>query len=115
MYYHSTRFLRRSQALFERAEREAGDDAALLARLRHARFSLDRATLWLWDDSLGRRGRSGPGAEPLDRWVVLSRYTETALVEIERRIAEGRQETKWIWLEREVAKLRKRLAGEEGS
>jgi hypothetical protein len=45
------RFLRRAQAIFDRAEESIKGDALLLRRLRHARLSLDRATLLLRPES----------------------------------------------------------------
>jgi hypothetical protein len=53
-YIHlDSRFLRRAQAIFDGAEKAIAGDALLLRRLRHARLSLDRATLLLSPESKG--------------------------------------------------------------
>jgi hypothetical protein len=68
------RFFEKAHSLFDRGERRVADDAVLLRRLRHARLSLDRATLWLWP-SIGKE-------LTVDRRAVAARYRHTWVTQI---------------------------------
>jgi hypothetical protein len=100
-------FLRDAQALFDRAEGEVGEDETLRMRLRHARLSLDRATLWRWDPQLARPG--GDDLSALDPAAILERVRGTALEQIERRLTGSRAEDHRRWVEAESQELRDRL------
>ncbi len=110
-YRHLTpSLLRRTQALFDRAERQAGDDAVLLRRLRFARLSLDRATLWRWNDRLARpTSGSSPGA-PIDPVLVAQRLQATALEQIEIRLRQGARERQRALVRREVETVLARIS-----
>jgi hypothetical protein len=104
--YLEPKIIRRSQALFDLAELRVEGDAVLLRRLRHARLSLDRATLLRWDPKLAETGRSsarrGPAIDPL---VVAERYRDTAFEQIEIRIHPARRDGKRKRVNREIKKL----------
>jgi hypothetical protein len=107
--YLTPEFLRRGQALFDEAEREVAGDAVLLRRLRHARLTLDRATLLLWDARLGcPPERPGAGAA-MDPEVVARRFRATALEQIELRIRPYDQERFRERLEDEIADALSRI------
>ena len=112
--YLEPNLIRRSQALFDLAERQVGDDAVLLRRLRFARLSLDRATLLRWDPRLARAGRSsrsrGPALDPL---VVAQRYRDTALEQIRIRIHPSRQDDRAERVQQEIEKLLRGLEHDE--
>jgi hypothetical protein len=112
--YLEPNLVRRSQALFDLAERQVEDDAVLLRRLRFARLSLDRATLLRWDPRLARAGRSwrsrGPALDPL---VVAQRYRDTALEQIQIRIHPSRRDDQAERVRREIEKLLRRLEHDE--
>lgn len=99
--YLTPRFLRSGQQLFDRAEREVADDAELSRRVRHARLSLDRATLWFWKPKLGRKGRRG-NKTALDPGTIERRVRATAFEEIDQRIPERYRERKRQWVERDL-------------
>lgn len=73
----------RGQRLFDRAERRAAGDPDLLRRVRHARLTLDRATLARW------RELEAEGPLPFDRWEMIRRYRLISHAEIERRLDES--------------------------
>ena len=108
--YLEPKLIRRSQALFDLAERQVEDDAVLLRRLRHARLSLDRATLLRWDPKLARAGRSSRRRDrAIDPLVVAERYRDTAFEQIRIRIHPGRQDKQRKRVNREIEKLLRRL------
>jgi hypothetical protein len=109
--YLTPAFLRRAQSLFDRAEREAADEPALLRRLRHARLSLDRATLLRWDDALASPARRSDAGDPIDPGAVAERYRDTAHEQIEIRIRPGRRDKLRKKVDREIAKLLSRIGG----
>ncbi|MFW6157158.1 MAG: DUF4838 domain-containing protein, partial [Armatimonadota bacterium] len=84
--------IRDSQAIFDRAEAAVADDAELLQRVRHARLSLDRATVMLWRQITGQWVAQGnePTTVPLDRDTIADRYAATWRAEAERRLPEGK-------------------------
>jgi len=81
------------QRLFDRAEDKVRDDASLLPRVRHARLSLDRATVVRFPALMGEwiEGGGTPERLPLDRDTVSARCRETWMTEIDRRIPPSRQ------------------------
>ena len=106
--YLTPKFLRRAQALFDRAEKEVDGDPVLLRRLRHARLSLDRATLLRWDEALAAPLRRGQG-RGIDPQRVAERYRRTAAEQIKLRIKPHRRQDKRDKVEREIDKLLKRI------
>ncbi len=79
--------------IFDRAEAAVADDAELLQRVRHARLSLDRATVMLWRQLTNEWVAQGnePDTLPLDRDAIADRYTETWRAEVERRMPEQKR------------------------
>ena len=112
--YLEPRLIRRSQTLFDTAEQQVAGDAVLLRRLRHARLSLDRATLLRWDPDLAKpeRSRARPGAA-IDPLVVAERYRDTAFEQIAIRIHPSRRDKKRQRVNREIKKLLGRLDDDE--
>jgi len=107
--YLKPQLIRRSQALFDLAERQVENDAVLLRRLRHARLSLDRATLLRWDRELARTGRSSEKhGRAIDPSVVAERYRETAFEQIRLRIHPSRRDHHQKRVKREIEKLLRR-------
>jgi len=97
-YIHiDARFLRKAHALFDRSERAAGGDAVLISRLRHARLSLDRATLLLWP-KFGQ-------ALATDRQAVAARYRDTWKRQISRIYPEPERAAMFEKVERELSVL----------
>jgi hypothetical protein len=72
--YLSPEFLRIAQSLFDRAMDQAERDRRLRRRLRHARLTLDRATLLLWDPSLAEPAGSESDGAALEAAEVARRY-----------------------------------------
>ena len=107
--YLTPAFLRQAQSLFDRAERKAANEPALLRRLRHARLSLDRATLLRWDDALASPARQSDAGDPIDPGAVAERYRDTAYEQIEIRIRPGRRDELRDKVDREIAKLLSRI------
>jgi hypothetical protein len=100
-------FLRHAQALFDRAEREVAQDARRVARLRAARLSLDRATLWRWDAALAaERAGQAPALHPRE---VAERLRQTAEVEIERRLEPHRRAEERERLDAEIEAVLRRI------
>lgn len=85
------RFMAGAHRLFDRAERAVADDPVLVQRVRHARLSLDRATLVLWPALAERIGGDAELARRLglDAPRVAARYRDTALAEAERRLIDA--------------------------
>ncbi|MCC7493564.1 MAG: DUF4838 domain-containing protein [Fimbriimonadaceae bacterium] len=84
--YLDREFVTAAQALFDRAERLVGGDAVRLARLRHARLPLDRATLYRW------RELNREAAVELDPAAVAARATAVIQAEATRRMGGPRGE-----------------------
>ncbi len=74
------RFLVEAQGIFDRAARAVRGRSTLERRVRHARLSLDRATLELWKD-VGLDADRGP----LDPIEIATRYRRTWLEQIALR------------------------------
>jgi hypothetical protein len=105
--YLTPEFLRRGQSLFDRGEREI---AGQLHRLRHARLSLDRATLLRWDERLaGPAPRPGAG-DPIDLRDVAERYRATAYQQIELRLRAHQRERARARVEDEITSALSRIA-----
>jgi hypothetical protein len=109
--YLTPAFLRRAQSLFDRAERQAAGEPVLLRRLRHARLSLDRATLLRWDDAMAAPARRSDAGPPIDPGTVAGRYGDTAHEQIEIRIRPGRRDKLRDQVDREIADLLARIGG----
>ena len=90
--YLTPEFLRSAQSLFDRAMHEAEGDRRLRRRLRHARLTLDRATLLRWDPSLAQAASHETEAPALDADDVARRYRRTVQEQIELRIPPVRRE-----------------------
>ncbi|NLO04816.1 MAG: DUF4838 domain-containing protein [candidate division WS1 bacterium] len=89
--YMTLDVITQAQAIFDRAEAAVADDAEMLQRVRHARLSLDRATVMLWRQLTKEwvaRGNT-PDTIPLDRDAVAARYADTWRAEIARRLPEA--------------------------
>jgi hypothetical protein len=91
--YLDARFLRRAHRIFDRAEREVEGDPELLRRVRHARLSLDRATLVLWEAAAEGR---------LDRDQIVRRYRDTWRDQIELRMLESERSAALEEVDREI-------------
>lgn len=78
-----------SHAIFDRAEAAVADDPELLQRVRHARLSLDRATVMLWRQLTSQWVKLGnpPGTLPFDRDAIADRYAQAWTTEAERRLS----------------------------
>ena len=90
--YLTPRTVVRGHRLFDRAERRVSGEPELLRRVRHARLSLDRATLLGWDGLRRQAGTSDAGEGLPDRRSVVERYRQTWLEQIELRLPPGRRE-----------------------
>jgi hypothetical protein len=64
--YLDRKFFRAAHRRFDRAERRVDEDFAMLRRVRHARLSLDRATLALWP--VAGKGAGGDFATVAERY-----------------------------------------------
>jgi len=110
--YLTCEFLARGQAVFDEAEAAVGSDAAILARVRHARLPVDRACLVLWP-KLMRQWMAGGGQPeriPLDRSAIAARSRETWQREIERRFPASEHASQRAELEAELTPLLARPA-----
>ena len=85
-------FVRAAHAIFDQADAAAAHDAALLQRVRHARLSLDRATLLRARSLMSNWVAAGhtPETLPLDRHAIALRAKQTWHAEIDRRWAKSR-------------------------
>jgi hypothetical protein len=106
MGYLDYAFIAEAQRLFGQAEEAVAGDPVLLRRVRHARLSLDRATIirfkhlardWQMDGN-------DPGTFPLDRDAVIRRCRQTWLEQIEMRIPEGKRDAEIASMESELTK-----------
>jgi hypothetical protein len=104
--YLTTEILFRAQELFDRAERRAGEDTVLLRRIRRSRFSLDRATVLLWEDRFGDDAwaRDESGREMGLRRVA-ERARDTAHATIEERIPESQRGAERRRIDRELGRV----------
>jgi hypothetical protein len=109
--YLTPEFLRRAHALFDRAEDEVRGNRTLTRRVRHARLTLDRATLLLWDASLTAPPGSAEDGAPLDPDRVARRYRKTAIEQAKRRLPPYREDEVRKQVVREVAKGLRRIRG----
>jgi len=80
-------FLVKAHGLFDDAEKLVAGDPVLLRRVRHARLSLDRATLALFNNL--QRNWDGPGAMPLDREAIAARARDAWLTVLGARFPPG--------------------------
>ncbi len=100
-------FVLEANRIFDRAERDVRDDPVLSRRVRHARLSLDYATLARFGE-LARQARASSrrGARsPLDRDRIAARYRRTWLEQIDLRIPEWERARARADLEEELGDL----------
>ena len=102
--YLDASFVAQAQGIFDRAERRVEGDPVLQRRVRHARLSLDRATLVLWPDLrreiAGKAARNGRGVK-LE--TVVDRYRRTWSEQIDLRLDRPYREHALREVEREIA------------
>ena len=98
-------FLRRAHGRFDRAERAVDGDAELVRRVRHARLSLDRATLVLWRGLAQDSGGDAALSRLLrrDGESIAARYRETAFTEAARRLPPAEEAELRATVEAELA------------
>jgi hypothetical protein len=104
--YLDRAFLARAHSTFDRAEARVAGDAGLRARVRRARISLDRATLWLWREVFGPL----PQAGGLDARRLAERLRSTVGAEIVQTWPEPSRAGQVDALEREIGTALARLA-----
>jgi len=108
--YLTPAFLRRAQALFDRAQREVAGNPLLLRRVYHARLALDRATLLLWDDELGRKAQRPDAGPALEAQVVARRFRDTAHEQIGLRVRPSRRKLLMQAVDTEIAERLAKIA-----
>jgi len=88
--YIDVDFCQRAHALFDQAEAAVADDEVLLARVRHARLPIDRATAYMFRRIAAEWLQAGNAAEdfPFDRDAIAARARENWLAAIEFRVRE---------------------------
>jgi hypothetical protein len=105
--YLNLGFVTRAHKLFDEAELAAKENAELLARVRFARLSLDRATIAahakLMSEWLAEHG--GPEGYPLDREAVGKRALATWCAEIDRRVPEPQRARERLVAEGEIRRF----------
>jgi len=92
--YLDRKFFRAAHRSFDRAERRVADDEILLRRVRHARLSLDRATLVFWPTA----ERAGVG----DIDAVAQRYRDTWREQLALRSTEDQRQPVLDEVDREI-------------
>ena len=114
-------FLAKAEGIFDRAEKSVATDPVLLRRVRHARLSLDRATVVLYKnlarsdaaDVVGRglvpRPSPQAGYKPppytLDRDAIAAREKDTWFTQIDLRVPPGSRAAQKAEAEKEIAGL----------
>jgi len=93
--YLDRRFFRTAHRLFDRAEGKVAGDEVLLRRVRHARLSLDRASLVFWPVA----GKAAGG----DLSTVADRYRQTWLQQLTRRLVESERQAVLDEVDREIS------------
>jgi len=101
--YLDAPFLRQAQELFDEAQARLGDDPVALRRLRHARLTLDRATVYRWE--VLEKSRDSGEPLTLDFEDTLARYAETWREQIERRYPAREREEALDAIEAEIDEL----------
>lgn len=99
-------FVLEAQEFFDAAEETAAGDSRLLRRVRHARLSLDRATVVRFRTLMQQWVERGTRPEdmPLSRDGVAQRARRTWLEQIELRIPEGNRQAERKKTESEITK-----------
>ena len=97
--------------MFDKAEKKVADDPLLLRRVRWARLSLDRATLWRWKLLFGgtHEARGTKKKQSLDWETVTQRYRETWYTQIGLKLPAEQRAAARSDVEREIAHLTRRL------
>jgi hypothetical protein len=108
--YLTPAFLRQAQALFDRAQREVTGNPLLMRRVYHARLALDRATLLLWDDELGRKPERPDAGPALESRVVARRLRDTAHEQIGLRVRPSRRSVLMEMVDTEIAETLAKIA-----
>jgi hypothetical protein len=97
-------FVRRAHAIFDRAARAVAGDGVRERRLRHARLTLDRATLLRWNalrEAWSRRA-GGDRPMPLDIAHVARRYRSTWEVQSALRLTPEQRERELTRVDLEI-------------
>lgn len=106
-HYLDSRFVPLAQRLFDEAEGSVADEPVLLRRVRHARLSLDRATLYRWNRlTKDWEARGLPQQRRLDPRRIIARYRQTWVQQIELRVPASQEARHLAELERELAGFR---------
>jgi len=102
--YLDREFVVRAQELFDRAARRVLDQPELSRRVRHARLTLDRATLVRWNDLVhGSAAGARPDPTPSLDWdAVVRRYRQAWSEQIELRMPEASWTAARAEVQREV-------------
>ena len=96
-------FLVKAQGIFDRAEKSVVTDPERLRRVRHARLSLDRATVVLYKNLA--RSWEGPGPMPLDRDAIALREKDTWFAQINLRVLPANRAAEKATAEKEILGL----------
>jgi len=94
------RWIGQAQRLLQRAEARVEDDPLRLRRVRHARLSLDRATLLRWRELGGFSDEVG-----IDFTALLERYRRVYREQVELRLSGPARERALEELDADVARL----------
>lgn len=110
--YLETALLLRAHRYFDAAETAVKDDPIRLRRVRRARLSLDRATLWRWNETFGADGSTSDtdGAHPPDLGELIRRYRETWYAQIGLHLPAAGRGAARAEVEREIAFHEARLS-----
>jgi len=105
--YLNLGFITRAQRLFDDAERAVKGDPVLTRRVRHARLSLDRATIAAYPKLVSEWQNHGGDPEqfPLDREIVAQRALNTWNAQIDMRIPEQRRDAERLAAEGEIRRF----------
>lgn len=104
--YLTLDFVHRAHGIFDEAEAAVAGDETLLRRVRHARLSLDRATVIVFPRLLQEwmaQGNAGPDI-PIDRDAVAARLRDTWYAQADLRIPEDRRQADKDACEAEIAR-----------
>jgi hypothetical protein len=104
-------FLFAAHTLFDKAEKRVAGDPIVLRRVRWARLSLDRATLWRWKLLFGRTDEArGTSDKQILHWqAVTRRYRETWYTQIGLKLPADERAGSRAEVDREIALLTRGL------
>ena len=105
--YLNLSFITRAQRLFDDAERAVEGDPVLTPRVRHARLSLDRATIAAYPKLVSEWQSQGGDPErfPLDRETVAQRALDTWNAQIDMRIPAQQRDAERLAAEGEIKRF----------